>query len=95
MRPDPNLQPVLITPDNRIIAGVECVEAAKQLGMTEVPCVVQDDLTDAEVRTLRITLNRLGELGEWDLGALSIEFSELIDLGQSIEVTGFSGSEID
>jgi hypothetical protein len=87
--------PVLIQPDGMIIAGVECVEAARQLGMTELPCVQHDDLTDVEARILRITLNRLGELGEWDGLNSTIEFGGIIDLGHSLEVTGFSGPQID
>ena len=44
---------------------------------------------------LSITLNRLGETGQWDEEALRIEFAELIDLGEDVVVSGFEAAEID
>ena len=44
---------------------------------------------------LSITLNRLGETGQWDEEALRIEFAELIDLGEDVVVSRFEEAEID
>jgi DNA modification methylase len=48
-----------------------------------------------EQRVLRLPVNRLAEKGQWDLGALKIEFEELILLDAPIEITGFSPAEVD
>jgi DNA modification methylase len=52
-------------------------------------------LSPTEQRLLSITLNRLGETGQWDEEALRIEFAELIDLGEDVVVSGFEEAEID
>jgi DNA modification methylase len=88
-------QPLLITAAGEVIDGAARLQAAKQLGLREIACLVVDHLSDAEVRTLRIALNRLGERGEWDFEALRLEFTELIELGAPIEVAGFEAPEMD
>ena len=51
--------------------------ACKQLGMTEVPCVRLDHLTDEQRREYAIAHNATAELSEWDLDILSDELAEL------------------
>ena len=87
--------PVLIDRDNRVLDGWVRVEAARQAGLTHLPCVVADHLNAAEARLLRIALNRLGEKGRWDLGALQLEMTELIVEDMPIEIAGFSAIELD
>jgi hypothetical protein len=87
--------PVLVKADGTIIKGRTRVEAAKRLGITEIPCIVIDHLTPEELRTLTLTLSRLPELGEWDFDALSIEIGELFELGAPLEVSGFTLPELD
>jgi DNA modification methylase len=87
--------PLLISGDRRIVHGHVVWEAARQLGISEISCVVVDHLTEDELRILGIALNRLGERGDWDFDALQQEFE---DLGASIDdlmVTGFEMPEID
>jgi DNA modification methylase len=87
--------PVLIGRDNLVIDGVARVEAAKQLGLPRIPCVRIDHLTSAEQRVMRIASNRLAEKGAWSLDDLKIEFEELIIEEAPIDISGFSGPEID
>ena len=61
--------PVLIDHDNRVLDGWVWVEAAREVGLARLPCVVADHLSAAEARLLRIALNRLGESGRWDLAS--------------------------
>jgi DNA modification methylase len=91
------INPVLIDEDNNIICGKGRVAAARLLGMTEVPCIRVTHLTEAEKRTLAITENQLGQLAGWDQETLRIELTELsgMDLGFSLELTGFSSAKID
>ena len=87
--------PVLIGKNNMVLDGESRLEAAKLLGLAAVPCIRIDHLTDVEQRALRLTVNRLGEKGEWDLAELKIEFEELILADAPIEISGFSLEEID
>src|SRR5207248_2481429 len=86
--------PILVGRSNLVLDGEVRVEAAKALGLTTVPCIRIDHLTDEEQRTLRLAVNRLGEKGEWDLEELKIEFEELILTEAPIEISGFSTEQI-
>jgi ParB-like chromosome segregation protein Spo0J len=57
--------PILVDAGNVIIAGHAVVDAAKLLGMNEVPALRVEHLADAEKRALRLALNRLAEDAEW------------------------------
>ena len=87
--------PVLVDRDNRVLDGWVRVEAARQVGLARLPCIVADHLTSAEARLLRIALNRLGEKGRWDLDELKLEIGELILEEAPIEIAGFSDIELD
>jgi len=89
--------PILIDANDRIIAGEKLVEAAKSLGMTEVPVLCIEHLDEGEARALRIAMNKLSEGSEWDRQALGFEFRDLLELelDWSLDVTGFHSVEID
>lgn len=69
-------QPLVLDKDKVIIIGHGRFEAAKNLGYTEVPCVIADDLTEEQVRKLRIVDNRTNE-SAWDIAMLEEELKEL------------------
>lgn len=89
------LHPVLIGRDNLVLDGLVRLEAARLLGLAEIPCLRVDHLSEGEQRLVRLAVNRLGEKGEWDLPALRLELEELIVADAPIEITGFTGDEID
>ena len=70
-------QPIIVDSNRVIIAGHTRLEAAKSLGMAEVPCIVADDLTDAQVKALRLADNKVSEFSEWDLDLLGAELESL------------------
>ena len=89
-------QPIIVDSNRVIIAGHTRLEAAKSLGMAEVPCIVADDLTDAQVKALRLADNKVAEFSEWEMNLLGEELGELaeisdIDMGDF----GFNLSEFD
>lgn len=65
--------PVLIADDNTIVAGHGRVEAAKQIGMTEVPVRRLSHLSRDEIRAYILADNRLAENAGWDKNILSGE----------------------
>jgi DNA modification methylase len=87
--------PVLISDDNTIIAGHGRVEAAKLIGLTDVPIRKLSHLSEAEVRAYILADNKLAENAGWDRDLLAIEMQGLMDLDFDIEDLGFSTAEID
>jgi len=87
--------PVLVDSDDGIIAGHGRVEAAKLIGIKEVPTIRLEDLTEAEIRAYVIADNKLAENAGWDRELLAIELQGLIELDLDITITGFEMPEID
>ncbi|MFN4281600.1 MAG: site-specific DNA-methyltransferase [Alphaproteobacteria bacterium] len=89
--------PILIDAEGQILAGHGRLEAAKSLGMTKVPTLRIERMTEAQKRAYVIGDNRLAELAKWDREMLRLEMIDLSlpDLNFSAEVTGFSTAEID
>ena len=81
------VNPILIDDNNVIIAGHGRVSAAKSLGMTEVPTILLDHLTETERRAYVVADNRLAELAGWDDEILAIELQELSVLDLSFDIT--------
>ena len=70
------VQPIVIDKDNVVVIGHCRLLAAKQLKMKEVPCVCVDDLTEEQVKALRIVDNKSNE-SPWDFDILPDELAEL------------------
>jgi DNA modification methylase len=89
--------PVLVDSQNQLIAGHGRVQAARLLGMTDIPTILLENMTEAQIRAFMIADNRLTENAIWDDRLLAEQFKELasLDLNFSVEVTGFEMSEID
>src|SRR5262245_62058448 len=89
------LNPVLIDASGAIIAGHGRVEAAKQLGLSRVPTLRIEHLSDAEKRAYILADNKLAEKAGWDREILAIELQALVDTDFEIELTGFEMAEVD
>lgn len=70
------VQPIVVDGGGYIVIGHCRFEASKRLGLKEVPCVMVDDLTDEQVRKLRLLDNKLNE-SPWDMGLLEAELDDL------------------
>lgn len=70
------VQPLVVDCDGNIVIGHARYEAAKRLKLLTVPCVCVDDLTDEQVRELRILDNRLNE-SPWDVENLLSDIAGL------------------
>lgn len=77
-----------------LIAGHTRVEAAKLLGMDEVPCVRADHLTPEQVNAFRLIDNKVAEIADWDFDLLAGEMSKL-DGFISWTDFGWSQAEVD
>lgn len=88
---------ILVGRDHEIIAGRAIYEAARLLGLKEVPVSDISHLSEAEQRAYAIADNKIAENAPWDFGALAAEFEFLssVDVPFAPEITGFSSLEID
>ncbi len=95
------VNPILTDASGGVVAGHGRLEAAKHLGMTSVPTIRLDHLSEAEKRAYVIADNRLAELAGWDHELLKIELGDLVEidlrgeLDIDIDVIGFETAEID
>ena len=80
------LNPILIDPNNVIISGHTRLKAAKQLGLEEVPCIVQN-LSEEDAKLARIIDNKSHEYSTWDVGKLH---QELNGIGLDFKTTFFT-----
>ncbi len=87
--------PIIVDSQNVIIAGHTRFKASKKLGLKEVPCIVSDDLTEAQIKAFRIADNKVSELATWDEELLSLELEQLAEMGYDLELTGVEMDELD
>ena len=69
-------QPIVVDADNVVVIGHGRLLAAQKLGLDSVPVVRADDLSEAQIRALRLADNKTNE-SEWDLSELEAELAEL------------------
>lgn len=74
--------PIIIDANNIIVCGHTRLLASKELGLTEVPCIVADDLTEEQIKAFRIADNSSAQVAEWDMDKLMAEL-ETIDYDMS------------
>lgn len=82
--------PIILDKNNVIIAGHTRYKAAQKLGYEEVPCIVAEDLTPAQVRAFRLADNKVAEAADWDLDMLKTELDGI----DSIDMSDF-GFDLD
>ena len=89
--------PILIDGGDRIIAGHGRVAAAKLLGITQVPTIRLEHLSERQLHAYVIADNKLAENAGWDTEILAVELQFLseLDLDFDLTVTGFEVAEID
>jgi len=85
--------PALIDEAGEIIAGHGRIEAAKRLGLAQVPTLIATGWTQEQTRAYRLADNRLAEMAEWDDDILAAEFAALdaLDLDMTLGVATDGG----
>ena len=89
------INPVIIDRDLNVIAGHGRIIAAKEEGLSEVPCVYVDYLTEAQKKAYIIVDNRMAMDVGWDEELLRIELESLEGLDFDLGLTGFDAKELD
>lgn len=88
------INPVIIDRDFNVIAGHGRIAAAKAEGISEVPCVFVDYLTEAQKKAYILADNRMAMDAGWDEELLKIEIENLQAENFDIGLTGFDEKEI-
>ena len=88
------VNPIIVDKDFNVLAGHGRLAAAKAEGITEVPCVFAEHLTEAQKKAYIINDNRSALDAGWDDELLKVEMEALQDMGFDLSMTGFDESEL-
>lgn len=78
-------QPIVVDRNNVVVIGHGRVLAARELGLSAIPCEYADDLTDEQIKALRLADNKVNE-SKWNERALKFE---LLELSPQIDLSDF------
>lgn len=81
------LVPLVIDKEHEIVAGHTRYKAAQKLGLSSVPCVIADELTEDQIKAFRLADNKVAEMAEWDAELLPLE---LADISMDMSDFGFA-----
>jgi DNA modification methylase len=88
------INPILVDKDYNILAGHGRLAAAKEEGLTKIPCVFVEHLTDAQKKAYIIADNRMAMDAGWDNDLLRVELEALQGEDFNVLLTGFDESEL-
>src|ERR1035438_5243076 len=86
--------PVLVDTNAGVIAGHGRLLAAKKLGLTTIPIIVLDHLSETAKRAFLLADNKLSALSTWDDDLLRAELAALHGTDINMETLGFSDDEL-
>ena len=87
--------PCLVRSDGEVVDGHLRLKAARKLGMAEIPVLLCDEWTPAQVKAFRLLVNRSATWAEWNEELLSAELSDLKVAAFNLRLTGFDDKELD
>lgn len=87
--------PILIDNKQNIIAGELRLLAMKELGYTQIPAIILENLTQEEANAIRILDNRIAEDSEWNYENLKEEFEKLLSFDYTFEDLAFDTVDYD
>jgi DNA modification methylase len=87
--------PVLARSDGEVVDGHLRLKAAGKLRITEVPVILCDEWSPAQVKAFRLMVNRSVTWAAWDDELLSLELQDLNEADFDLSLTGFDPKEID
>lgn len=87
--------PCLVRSDGEVVDGHLRLKAAQQLGFADVPVILCDEWTPAQVKAFRLLVNRSASWAAWDEELLALELQEIQGFNFDLELTGFDAPEIE
>jgi DNA modification methylase len=86
--------PVLARSSGEVVDGHLRLKSARKLGLTEIPVILCDEWTPAQVKAFRLMVNRSVTWADWDDELLPLELLDLKDLDFDLGLTGFDDEEL-
>src|SRR5712691_10823111 len=87
--------PVLARSDGEVVDGHLRLKAARKLEIREVPVILCDEWSPAQVKAFRLLVNRSVSWADWDEELLALELKDLQELDLDLDLTGFDVHEIE
>src|SRR5580765_5634852 len=87
--------PVLARSSGEVVDGHLRLKAAHKLKLTEIPVILCDEWSPAQVKAFRLMVNRSVTWADWDEELLALELQELSEADFDLSLTGFDPKEID
>src|SRR5436190_13172552 len=86
--------PCLVRGDGEVVDGHLRLKAARKLGIAEIPVILCDEWSEAQVKAFRLMVNRSVTWAEWDDDLLGLELLDLKNLDFDLGLTGFEDKEL-
>lgn len=86
--------PIIAKSDGSVVDGHLRLKAARKLKLEALPVLLADDLTDAQIKAFRLSINKMAEIAEWDDELLALELEELKELDFDLDLIGFDEDEL-
>src|SRR6202451_3170762 len=87
--------PCLVRSDGEVVDGHLRLKATRKLGIAEIPVILCDEWTAAQVKAFRLMVNRSVAWADWDEELLALELQEIQEADFDLSLTGFAPAEID
>jgi DNA modification methylase len=87
--------PCLVRSNGEVVDGHLRLKAARKLGITEIPVILCDEWSPAQVKAFRLMVNRSVTWADWDEELLAQELQEIQEMDFDLSFTGFDTHEID
>jgi ParB-like chromosome segregation protein Spo0J len=87
--------PCLVQSDGEVIDGHLRLKAARKLGIKDIPVILCDEWTPAQLKAFRLMVNRSATWAEWDEELLTLELRDLQASEIDLALTGFDAREIE
>jgi DNA modification methylase len=86
--------PCLVRSDGEVVDGHLRLKAARKLGLTEIPVILCDEWTPAQVKAFRLMVNRSVTWADWDEELLAVELQDIQEADFDLGLTGFEDEEL-
>jgi hypothetical protein len=87
--------PILARSNGAVVDGHLRLKAAQKLGLSEVPVILCDEWSEAQVKAFRLLVNRSASWADWNDEFVALEIADLKALDFNLDLTGFDAKEID
>lgn len=87
--------PILARSNGEVVDGHLRIKGAQKAGIGEVPVVLCDEWTEAQVKAFRLLVNRSATWADFDADLVTLELEDLRALDFDLALTGFDPQEID